>query len=373
MYRVPVISKIGKKLMPTKPRRARLWIKEGKAIGKFNKLGQFYVQLLTSPSGEETQPIAVGIDAGKHYSGIAVQSAKYTLFTAHLDLPFQKVKERMEQRRMMRRTRRSRRINRKLPFKLRNHRQKRFANRKKAKLPPSIRANRELELRVVKELAKLFPISNIVYEYVEARGNKGFSPVMVGQKVMLTWLEKIAPVTTKFGWETAIAREHLGLSKDKTDKSKQTPFTHAVDGVALASYQFINRYQFLDPLRKVRGQRWWGEVVITDAPFVVIKRPPVSKRQLHLLQPSKGGIRRKYGGTVTRHGLRKGDLVEAEKAGLTYRGWVSGDTKTQVSVSDFNWKRLGRFTSKKLTLLTHNTNLIVLRSSGLGAALFRRR
>ncbi|MCZ8289048.1 RRXRR domain-containing protein, partial [Microcystis sp. LE19-59.1C] len=44
MARVPVISKDGKPLMPTKPSRARRWIKEGKAIGKFNDLGIFYVQ-----------------------------------------------------------------------------------------------------------------------------------------------------------------------------------------------------------------------------------------------------------------------------------------------------------------------------------------
>ncbi len=43
MARVPVISKDGKPLMPTKPSRARRWIKEGKAIGKFNDLDIFYV------------------------------------------------------------------------------------------------------------------------------------------------------------------------------------------------------------------------------------------------------------------------------------------------------------------------------------------
>lgn len=73
----------------------------------------------------------------------------------------------MEDRRMMRRSRRGRRINRKLPFELRAHRQKRFNNRKQGKLPPSIRANRQLELRVVKELCKLFPITDIYFEYVK--------------------------------------------------------------------------------------------------------------------------------------------------------------------------------------------------------------
>ncbi len=154
--------------MPTKRSQARRWIKEGKAVGKFNKLGQFYVQLLGEPSDHKTQPVSCGIDPGKHFSGIGVQSAKLTLFAAHLELPFKKVRERMDNRRMMRRGRRGRRINRQLFFHLRAHRQKRFNNRKQSKLPPSIKANRQLELRVVQELCKVFPVTYIYFEYVKA-------------------------------------------------------------------------------------------------------------------------------------------------------------------------------------------------------------
>jgi hypothetical protein len=154
--------------MPTKPSRARRWIREGKAIGKFNDLGKFYVQLKVEPSAQKTQPIAIGIDPGKLYSGIGVQSAKFTLWTGHLELPFKKVRERMDNRRMMRRGRRGRRINRKLPFHIRAHRQNRFNNRRQAKLPPSIRANRQRELRGFKELNKMFPITDIYLEYVKA-------------------------------------------------------------------------------------------------------------------------------------------------------------------------------------------------------------
>lgn len=79
-----------------------------------------------------------------------------------------------------------------------------------------------------------------------------------------------------------------------------------------------------------------------------MKRLPVSKRQLHLLQFSKGGKLRKYGGSVTRHGFRKGDYVQALKAGKTYYGWVSGDTEKLVAVSNENWKRIGQFSNKKV-------------------------
>ncbi|TRT68119.1 MAG: hypothetical protein EWV67_02975, partial [Microcystis sp. M_QC_C_20170808_M2Col] len=69
MARVPVISKDGNPLMPTKPSRARRWIKEGKAIGKFIDLGAFYVQLITESSNNKIQPIAIGIDQCKLFSG----------------------------------------------------------------------------------------------------------------------------------------------------------------------------------------------------------------------------------------------------------------------------------------------------------------
>jgi hypothetical protein len=212
MLRVPVISKDGKPLMPTKPSRARRWIKEGKAVGKFNDLNQFYVQLTLEPSDDKTQPIAIGIDPGKLFSGIGVQSAKYSLWTGHLELPFKTVRKRMDDRRMMRRSRRGRRINRKLPFTLRNHRQKRFSNRKEGKLPPSIRANRQLELRIIQELSKVFPITDIYFEYVKAdvdftsgrksaHSGKGFSAVMVGQKWMLEQLKAYGNVQIRYGWE----------------------------------------------------------------------------------------------------------------------------------------------------------------------------
>ncbi|MCD8490190.1 MAG: RRXRR domain-containing protein, partial [Desertifilum sp.] len=49
MLKVPVVSPDGKPLMPTKPSRARRWIRESLAVGKWSDLGVFYVQLTGSP------------------------------------------------------------------------------------------------------------------------------------------------------------------------------------------------------------------------------------------------------------------------------------------------------------------------------------
>lgn len=361
---IPVVSHDNQPLMPTTPARARKWIESGKAVKCWSDCGQFYVQLTVEPSGYVTQNIVIGIDPGKKYSGIGVQSAKFTLYTAHLVLPFQTVRDRMDARRLMRRGRRGRRINRKVAFNQRSHRQKRFANRHQNKLAPSIRANRQLELRIVSELCKLYPVAEIRYEYVradvdktsgrkKAKSGKGFSAVMVGQRWMLKQLEKFAPVIKIEGYQTASTRKHLGLSKNKVDKSKAEFNTHAVDGVAIAASHFVeyHKYHRLD----MDGANWFGSVIITSAPLNVIRRPPYSRRQLHLMVPAIGAIRRKYGGSTTRHGFRKGDLVNSPK-GI---GYVSGDTEKQISVSDASWKRLGQISSSKVTLVRRSNGLVV--------------
>lgn len=239
MLRVPVVDSNHQPLMPTTSARARKWIETGKAIKRWSDCGQFYVQLTIEPSGRNTQDIVIGVDPGKNYSGIGIVSAKFTLYTAHLILPFKTVRERMDNRRLMRRGRRGRRINRKVEFSKRAHRQKRFANRRQVKIAPSIRANRQLELRIISELCKIYPVTEIRYEYVradvdktsgrkQAKSGKGFSPVMVGQAWMLEQLGKIAPVVKIDGYQTAQIRNHLGLTKNKADKSKPEFNTHAV-------------------------------------------------------------------------------------------------------------------------------------------------
>ncbi|MEO1372890.1 MAG: RRXRR domain-containing protein [Cyanobacteria bacterium J06635_10] len=355
--RVPVISLDNTPLMPTKPSRARRWIKDGKAIGKFNKLGLFYVQLIPAPSSGQTQKVVIGLDPGKMFSGIAVQTKKYTLQMLHLVLPFKTVKNRMEQRSMMRRGRRGRRINRKLSFNKRSHRQSRFDNRCGSKLPPSIRANKDLEYRTITLLCDIYPVKTIVIEEVEARGNNSFSPVMVGQRYQIKRLSELATLGLQKGWETSNLRKHLGLHKEKANKSLQIPETHAVDAVTLACSEFV-KYKSWEGA-KTHGARWVGRVAVTASKFTILRRPPISRRQLHLMLPSKGGNRRKYGGTTTLHGFRKGDYVEATQGKKSFLGWVSGGTEKQISVSDCHWKRLGQCTVKKVRLIQRNTGLIV--------------
>jgi hypothetical protein len=357
--------------MPTKYYRAQQWVENGEAEWVSTDLQTKAVRLLRD-SGTDTQSIAIGIDPGKLYSGIGVVSQQFTLFRAHLNLPFKRVKARKEAQKLLRRARRGRRIDRKVAFHLRAHRQKRFNNRRQKKVAPSIRANRQLELRIVTELCKLFPITSIVYEYVKAdvdrtsgrkkaRSGKGFSAVMVGQKWMIAQLSKLAPVHTLFGWETANLRREMDLVKSK-DKAEQSPQSHAVDGVVLASSEFVKYQGFTE--RRSNGHRWNGMVRLTVSAFRIFSRPELYRRQLHFEKPEKGGTRKRKGGTVTPFGFRAGDYVEAVKAGIVYRGWIGGFTDTEksqkLSVYSASWKRIGQFSLSKVNLIQRSNGLCTI-------------
>lgn len=375
--RVPVICPQGKPLMPTTPARAAKWIKCGKAVGRRNKVGVFYIQLTTPPSGYETQEIVVGCDRGKAFTGIAFQTKLATINLFHLCLPgFYKSKKttkdrqsvtgKMAKRTELRRSRRARRIDRSQPLKFRNHRQKRFKNRNKKKVPPSVLSNRQMELRVLREMSLILPTSEIRDESCGGntkRVGRGISPVTVGQEWFRQQANNIAPVVEVDSLTTGNYRDGLGLIKEKKDKSKQTVETHANDAIALASSAFL-RYETFHTVN-TRGGRWVGICQVTPAPFVVVTRPKLFRRKLHQEQYSKGGVLKRQGGTVTPFGLRSGDYVETSRKGETIRGWIGGFTQTKssshVSIYDHNWSRIGQFNPKNVRLLSRSSRLCLFR------------
>jgi hypothetical protein len=374
--RIPVISLDGKPLMPTTPARARKWIKGGIAIGKRNKVGVFYVELLREPSGTETQKIVAGTDRGKAFTGVAFQSKLATIALFHACLPgFYKSKKsskdrqsvtgKMEKRTELRRTRRGQRINRKVAFKLRNHRERRFNNRRQNKLPPSVKANREMELRILSEMAQIVPISEIRDESCggnSKRNGFGISPVTVGQEWFRSEASKLAPLKEIDSLDTGKYRTQLGLVKDKKDKSKQTPETHANDAIALASTAFIQYKEF--HTAKSHGHHWVGECAVTASPFIVITRPKLFRRKLHQENYSKGGILKRLGGTITPFGFRSGDYVKTSRKGEVIRGWVGGFTNSgkskNISIYDHNWSRIGQFNPGNVKLIKRSSRLCVV-------------
>lgn len=343
--RVPVLAPDGEPLMPTKASRARKWIEDRKAMPIRTKLNLFGVVLVDEPSGRVTQPIALGLDPGSKFTGIAVVSKKEIHCGFNLELPLH-IKDRMTKRRILRRNRRQRKCRR---------RKKKFLNRNGCILVPSIKARKQLELRIVNELEKTYPILMICVEDVkfphhEKNNGSYFSHVEVGKNWLIKEFEKNANVNLFMGWDTSTRRKELGLKKSQK-KDVRLPISHVNDAIALCSL----------------GMK--KNIVLTKFRFDIIRRPKYNRRRLHLLQTSKGGIRRKYGGTTTPFVFRKGDYVTTINRKNNFCGWVSGygkmyDKYPLISISTFDWKRIGSVAIKKVVLLERNCGLI-FRSKGV--------
>jgi len=296
--RIPVVSKSGIPLMPCRPTKARKLIEQGKAIKKRNKLGIFYLQLEFDPEHPSTQPLAIGVDPGTKFEGFSIVGTDETVLNI-MSKAVGWVKKAVKRRRVMRRARRYRK----------NRRRKSKENRRNNEtfLPPSTKARWDAKLRIVRQLCKILPLQYAVSEDVKAttrknqrRWNRNFSPLEVGKQYFYSELEKIGLIVIKMqGYETKQLREAFGLKKS-TNKSKVAFETHCVDAWVLAAaitnarYPTTKTLYYLEPIR-------------------------FHRRQLHRLQFSKGGIRKRYGGTSSL-GLKRGTLTHHGKYGLCYIG-----------------------------------------------------
>ena len=316
---IPVVDKDNKPLMPTKPSRARRWIKLGKAT-PFWKKGIFCVRLNVEPSARNIQPIVVGIDPGSKKEAFTVKSEIHTYLNIQADA-ITWVKNAVKTRSQMRRGRRFR----KTPC-----RKPRF-NRARGGLSPSTKARWQWKLRICWWLLKILPITDFVVEDIAAvtkkgkrRWNKSFSPLEVGKKWFYTELEKLGNVYTLKGYETKEERLRYGLSKS-SNKLSNSFSAHCVDSWVLANW-FVGGHAKPD-----------NEEIL----FVVPLR--FHRRQLHALQASKGkatkghGIRRPYGGTRS-EGFKRGAYVKHSKYGVCF---VGGASKGYISLhSLLDGKRL---------------------------------
>lgn len=153
MQVVYVLNKDGLPLMPThKLGKVRHLLKDGKA--KVVKRSPFTIQL-NYDCGNHTQSITLGVDAGSKHIGLSASTKKQELYCSDVELR-DDVVELLSTRRRNRRSRR-------------NHlryRPARFDNRKKEDswLAPSIRQKIDSHLKVIEEVHKILPITNIIVE-----------------------------------------------------------------------------------------------------------------------------------------------------------------------------------------------------------------
>ena len=125
--RIFVLNRRGKPLMPCTQRKARILLKEGKAI--IETYNPFTIRL-NYATGETKQECHIGIDMGAKYIGISITSGNKVLSLAEITLR-QDVSSNIEMKRIYRRSRRNRKT---------RYRKARFQNRKRSEkwLPPSL-------------------------------------------------------------------------------------------------------------------------------------------------------------------------------------------------------------------------------------------
>jgi len=153
--KIYVRNQDGTPLMPCTPTKARHLLRAGKA--KVVERSPFTIELAWQCEGH-VQQVTLGIDKGSHVTGICCVGNSEVLLAAEIEHR-RDVKEKMDTRRMHRRSRRARRW----------YRPKRFLNRAASqhsgRLPASIKTNVEEVIRVVKRLP--LPISTITVEDVQ--------------------------------------------------------------------------------------------------------------------------------------------------------------------------------------------------------------
>ena len=166
---VYVLNKHGKPLMPCKPRKARILLKEKKA--KVVNRTPFTIQLLYGSSGYR-QLINFGVDAGSKYIGLSATTMDKELFKATVELR-QDISKLLESRRSQRRNRRS-----KLWY-----RKPRFLNRRnrKGKVAPSVQNKIDCHLTIIRKVCSMLPVVNIIVETAEFDPHKLKNPNVSGK------------------------------------------------------------------------------------------------------------------------------------------------------------------------------------------------
>lgn len=115
------------------------------------------------------------------------------------------------------------------------------------------------------------------------------------------------------GYETFEFRNSYGFKKN-SNKSKKDFYTHCVDAWVLAN-QIVGGHTEVDNLRTL-----------------YLKPLKIFRRQLHVQNFSKGGVRKNYGSTRSM-GFERRTLVKHPKYGLTL---VGGTLKNRISLNSIS-------------------------------------
>ena len=227
--RIPVVYH-GKAYMPMRWKRAKALVKKGKAKICKTKDNILYLKLKYEPSGDETQDVVYAVDPGSMFDGVTVMTTYCHNFNCEL-IHTTKIKDRMDNRRMYRRIRRSR---------LR-HRPARFNNRTKCKIPPTIRSKIEFRIFILCELMKIYPINIVCVEdvrfnhYKYKHQGRSFSPIEVGKTYFYDTVKSLGlQLKLLEGYDTATLRRALFPGDPKCkNKATKSFYAHCIDSFTI--------------------------------------------------------------------------------------------------------------------------------------------
>lgn len=233
--RIAVLYADGTPAMPTKVYRAKKLIASKKAKYVKNIFGFPAIQLKYDPPTKNQQKVFLGVDPGKNYTGIGIQTKRNTVLALHVKLPCKNKKNKLHG----------------------------FEDR------GIFRQNRNFEIRLIKNLMKYFPIVGFSLEISRSRKKMElWNDILKNEYWYKEQLEKILPVKTVDGVVTSKIRDFFNLVKQKKSKGENKPETQAIDGIALAAANFsqgrkkkttyhckITTFIFIAVSQKVSGKR----------------------------------------------------------------------------------------------------------------------
>jgi len=150
-----VLSKNRTPLAPTREAKARILLKEGKAV--VHKVYPFTIRL--KENKKCIKKYTIKFDVGASVTGVAIVDALKCFFFAEIVHQGKVIKKAMNSRRTIRRSRRNRKT---------RYREPRFDNKTRPNgwLPPSVKSRADNVINFAKKYAKLIPIDSVVVERV---------------------------------------------------------------------------------------------------------------------------------------------------------------------------------------------------------------
>jgi hypothetical protein len=134
-----------------------------------------------------------------------------------------------------------------------------------------------------------FAVEDVLFNHYKKRWGKHFSTVEIGKAKFYRHLRELGQLTLYTGVETAELRERFGLPKNPVKRELSWDM-HAMDAIAIGCAELGCENPY-------------------PPEFWVWKRFEYARRQLHRLEPDKGGVGRRYGGSWSISPFRKGDVV----------------------------------------------------------------